>query len=43
MLIIDDDNDLENNDKYNILDLRGNSNKNPKNFKFKRHRFIRIR
>ena len=29
MLIIDDDNDLENNDKYNILDLRGNSIKIP--------------
>ena len=25
MLIVDDDNDLDNNDKYNILDLRGNS------------------
>ena len=29
MLIIDDDNDLENNDKYNILDLKGNSIKIP--------------
>ena len=29
MLIVDDDNDLENNDKYNILDLRGNSIKIP--------------
>ena len=29
MLIIDDDNDLENNDKYNILDLRGNAIKIP--------------
>ena len=29
MLIIDDDNDLGNNDKYNILDLRGNSIKIP--------------
>lgn len=25
MLIVDDDNDLDNNDKYNVLDLRGNS------------------
>jgi len=25
MLIVDDDNDLDNNDLYNILDLRGNS------------------
>ncbi len=29
MLIVDDDNDLDNNDKYNILDLRGNSIKIP--------------
>ena len=29
MLIVDDDNDLENNDRYNILDLRGNSIKIP--------------
>ena len=29
MLIVDDDDDLENNDKYNILDLRGNSIKIP--------------
>ena len=29
MLIIDDDNDLENNDKFNILDLRGSSIKIP--------------
>ena len=29
MLIMDDDNDLDNNDKYNILDLRGNSIKIP--------------
>ena len=29
MLIVDDDNNLENNDKFNILDLRGNSIKIP--------------
>ena len=29
MLIVDDDNNLDNNDKYNILDLRGNSIKIP--------------
>jgi hypothetical protein len=29
MLIVDDDNDLDNNDKYNVLDLRGNSIKIP--------------
>ena len=29
MLIIDDDNNLDNNDKYNILDLKGNSVKIP--------------
>ena len=29
MLIVDDDNNLDNNDKYNVLDLRGNSIKIP--------------
>ena len=29
MLIVDDDNSLDNNDKYNVLDLRGNSIKIP--------------